>query len=118
VTLSGGTVTMSNNTSNFIFGASSANTLTNAGTIQGAGHIGNGSMGLVNSGVINANQPSLLTIQANRHGRRGDQYRNAGSDSRGNVAVGEHDIANGGGTISANGTLWPMKWLERSTAER
>src|SRR5712671_2750196 len=68
VTLSGGTVTMSNSTNNFIFGASSANTLTNAGTIQGAGHIGNGSMGLVNSGTINANQPTQLIIQANGTG--------------------------------------------------
>src|SRR6267154_21519 len=61
VTLSGsGTLTLTNNTNNFIFGAASADTLTNQSTIQGAGHIGNGSMGLVNSGTINANQSSTL----------------------------------------------------------
>src|SRR5258708_8434212 len=42
VTLSGGTVTLSNNVNNFIFGAATADTLTNQETIQGAGHIDNG----------------------------------------------------------------------------
>ncbi len=65
VTLSGGTVTLSNNANNFIFGQISANTLTNQETIQGAGHIGNNQMTLVNSGTINSNQSSGMTIQAN-----------------------------------------------------
>ena len=57
VTLSGsGTVTLSNSVDNYIFGAATADTLTNQETIQGAGHIGNGSMTLVNSGTIDANQ--------------------------------------------------------------
>ena len=63
VTLSGGgTVTMSSNGQNYIYGSAAANTLTNQGTIQGSGYVGfdpytgNGSMGLVNSGTINANQ--------------------------------------------------------------
>ncbi len=41
VTLSGGgTVTMSNNTTNSIFGSVTADTLINQETIQGAGNIG------------------------------------------------------------------------------
>src|SRR5258708_17046605 len=65
VTLSGGTVTLSNNVNNFIFGAATADTLTNQETIQGAGHIGNGVMTLVNSGtgIINANQSAGMTLQ-------------------------------------------------------
>ena len=63
VTLSGGSVTMSNNANNYILGAATADTLTNQETIQGAGHIGNSSMTLVNSGIINANQSAGMTIQ-------------------------------------------------------
>jgi hypothetical protein len=62
VTLSGGTVTLSNNFQNYIFGAVTADTLTNQATIQGAGQIGHGQMGLVNSGTINANASSNLII--------------------------------------------------------
>src|SRR5208282_5251744 len=63
VTLSGGgTLTMSNKTTNYIYGAAGADTLTNQETIQGAGIIGNASMTLVNSGTINANQSAGLTI--------------------------------------------------------
>ncbi|HEX4769410.1 MAG TPA: hypothetical protein VH351_01175, partial [Bryobacteraceae bacterium] len=65
VTLSGGTVTMSNNANNYIFGAAAADTLTNKETIQGAGNIGNGRMTLVNSGTINANQSAGMTIAPN-----------------------------------------------------
>jgi hypothetical protein len=64
VTLSGtGTLTMSNNPENFIFSSSgSTDVLTNNSTIQGAGNIGNGLMGLVNSGTINANVSNKLLI--------------------------------------------------------
>ena len=62
VTLSGGTVTMSNNANNFIFGTVATDILTNQETIQGAGNIGNAQMGLVNSGTINANASAGLTI--------------------------------------------------------
>src|SRR5207302_3752349 len=60
VTLSGGTVTMSNNANNFILGSAPFNVLTNQETIQGAGNIGNGGMGLVNTGTINANASGNL----------------------------------------------------------
>jgi hypothetical protein len=61
-TLTGtGIVTLSNNSQNFIQGASSASqTLTNQQTIQGSGNIGNGQMTLVNSGTINATMPPTL----------------------------------------------------------
>jgi fibronectin-binding autotransporter adhesin len=62
VTLSGGTVTMSGNTQNYIFGAAANDVLTNAETIQGAGNIGNGVMGLVNSGTIIANASGNMVI--------------------------------------------------------
>src|SRR6267378_3285165 len=46
-TLSGtGTLTLSNNSQNFIYGSLAADKLTNQETIQGAGNIGNGSMAL------------------------------------------------------------------------
>ena len=64
VTLSGaGTLTLSNSAGNFIFGSNGTNVLTNQSTIQGAGNIGNGSLGLNNSGTINANQATMLTLQ-------------------------------------------------------
>jgi hypothetical protein len=58
VSLTGkGTVTLGNAGPNAIEGASGAGTeiLTSANTIQGAGNIGNGAMGLINSGTISAN---------------------------------------------------------------
>src|SRR6202043_1685302 len=64
VTLSGGgTVTLSNSGGNFIGGAAATDILKNAETIQGAGNIGNGQIGLLNSGTINANQLTALIIQ-------------------------------------------------------
>ena len=71
VTLSGGSVTMSNNAGNYILGALGTDTLTNQETIQGAGTIGNGSLTLVNSGTINANQSAGLTIQGFARLRQG-----------------------------------------------
>jgi fibronectin-binding autotransporter adhesin len=65
-TLSGtGTVTMSNNTNNYITGGG---TFTNNQTIQGAGNIGNNNLTLVNSGstaIIDANVSSTLQINPN-----------------------------------------------------
>ncbi len=99
VTLSGGSVTMSNNANNYIFGAVSTDTLTNQETISGAGHIGNGQMTLVNSGTINANQSAGMTIQRQwRH----DQHGDGGGDGWSHAGVQLDDITNTGGTISAN----------------
>src|SRR5258708_25728397 len=100
VTLSGGTVTLSNNVNNFIFGAATADTLTNQETIQGAGHIGNGVMTLVNSGtgIINANQSAGMTLQVS------GGITNTGTieATGGAVAFSSTTVTNTGGTVSAN----------------
>ena len=65
VSLSGtGTLTMSNNGNNFIEGTTGATVLTvgSGQTISGAGDIGDNSMTLVNNGVIDANQPTILYV--------------------------------------------------------
>jgi hypothetical protein len=104
VTLSGGTVTLSNNSQNYIFGQFSSNTLNNEETIQGAGQIGHGQMTLVNSGTINSNQSSGITIQAN------GGVTNTGTleaTSGATLALTSTGVVNNtGGTITANtGTL-------------
>src|SRR5229473_8708639 len=103
VTLSGGgTVTLSNNAQNYIFGAVTADTLTNQETIQGAGHIGNGAMTLVNSGTINANQSAGMTMQVNGGvTNTGTIEATAGATL---LLTSTPTITNTGGTISANGT--------------
>jgi hypothetical protein len=106
VTLSGGgTVTLSNNIQNYILGAASTDTLTNQETIQGAGHIGNGSMALVNSGTINANQAQGMIIQANGNGTTVTSS-NTGiiEATAGPLELLSMTLANTGGTISANGS--------------
>jgi len=104
VTLSGGgTVTLSNNVNNFIFGQVSTNTLTNQETIQGGGQIGNGKLTLVNSGTINSNQSSGMTINAN------GGVTNTGTleaTTGAVLALASSTVNNTGGTISANtGTI-------------
>src|SRR6266851_3190111 len=103
VTLSGGgTVTLSNNAQNYIFGAVTADTLTNQETIQGAGDIGNGAMTLVNSGTINANQSAGMTMQVNGGvTNTGTIEATAGATL---LLTSTPTITNTGGTISANGT--------------
>jgi hypothetical protein len=98
VTLSGGTVTMSNNANNYIFGAATADTLTNQETIQGAGHIGNGTMTLVNSGTINANQSGGMTIQLSGGATNTGTIKATG----GELAFTSTTVTNSGGTISDN----------------
>ena len=104
VTLSGGTVTLSNNSQNYIFGQSSADTLTNQETISGAGQIGHGQMTLVNSGTINANQSAGMTIQANGGVTNTGTLEATSGATLAFTSTGT--INNTGGTISANtGTL-------------
>ena len=99
VTLTGGTLTLSNNVNNYIFGHATADTLTNQETIQGAGHIGNGQMTLVNSGTINANQSAGMTIQVN------GGVTNTGTieATGGTLALVSTTVTNTGGTISDSG---------------
>ena len=64
VTLSGsGTLTMSNNANNRIFGVSSTEFVIGAGQlVQGAGQIGVGQTTIANNGTITANQSAGLTL--------------------------------------------------------
>jgi hypothetical protein len=100
-TLSGGTITMSNNANNYIFGAATADTLTNQETIQGAGHIGNGTMTLVNSGTINANQSQGITMQVS------GGITNTGTieATAGTLELLATTVTNTGGTISDNANI-------------
>jgi hypothetical protein len=101
-TLSGtGTVTMSNNTSNYIWGGPTLTnqTLTNHETIQGAGVIGNGTLTLVNSGTIDANQSTQLVFDPNGTTNSGTLEATAGSV----LFITGSSVANGGGLIQANG---------------
>jgi len=67
VTLSGtGSIVLANGS--IITSASSSDILTSANTISGTGNIGNGVMGFVNTGTVNANQTTALTIQAGSKG--------------------------------------------------
>ena len=103
VTLSGGSVTLGNSTVNVIEGALAVDTLTNQETISGAGEIGNGSMTLVNSGTINANQTSVLTIQDGTSAvatNTGTLEATAG----GTLKLQSTTFTNTGGTISASGS--------------
>lgn len=102
VTLSGGTVTLTNNAANYIFGAASGDTLTNQETIQGSGHIGDNQMTLVNSGTINANGSAGMTIQPNGGTTNtGTIEATAGAT----LALTNTTVANTGGTISANASI-------------
>ncbi len=59
----GGTIALSNHQNNMISGGTSTDVLINEdNTIQGAGQIGDNSMGLDNRGTISANQPTALVI--------------------------------------------------------
>jgi hypothetical protein len=115
VTLSGsGALVMSNNTNNYIYGASGSYTLTNASTIEGSGNIGDNQMALVNSGTINANDTNGLIIQTS------GTFNNTGTieaTNTGNLTV-ETSTANfvnynsststltGGNYVANGGTLY------------
>jgi hypothetical protein len=85
---------MSNNPNNFIQGAAATDILTNQETIQGAGSIGGGQMGLVNSGTIIANASSNLTIGVSSSG-----FHNTGTIE---AAGGTLSILGPGTTFFAN----------------
>ena len=105
VTLTGGgIVDLNGGTSNLIYGAASADVLTNLNnTIQGSGNIGNNSMGLVNQGTIDANignRSDALTIQTS------SGTTNSGileATAGGNLILNGGAYNNAGGTILASG---------------
>ena len=98
----GGTVSLSNNSANVIYGAAGADGLTNTNnTIQGSGNIGDNQMTLVNQATINANQATALTIQtSNGATNTGTLEATAG----GNLVLQGDTYTNTGGTILASGT--------------
>jgi fibronectin-binding autotransporter adhesin len=99
LTLTGtGTVTMSPHVQNYIFGGG---TLTNQSTIQGSGVIGNGSLTLVNSGTIDANQSAAaLTINPNG-GTTNTSTMEA--TAGGTLLFAGDSVTNTGGTIMSSG---------------
>src|SRR4029077_7879323 len=105
-TLSGtGTLTLSNNSQNLIFGSVGADVLTNQETIQGSGNIGDAQMSLVNSGTINANtglgQNSLI-IQTTGTGSTGTTNTGTIEATLGsNLVLQVGTFTNTGGTIKA-----------------
>jgi hypothetical protein len=109
VTLKGnGTLVLGTGGPNVIAGASASDKLTNDSTIEGAGNIGNGTMGLVNSssGTILANASGTLTIDVDS-----EKFTNAGkltvsSGSTMNV-IGPTNSFSDTGTVvvSSGGTL-------------
>jgi hypothetical protein len=103
VTLSGGgTLTLSDNANNRIFGSVASNTLTNQGVIQGAGQIGAGQLTLVNSGTINANQTGASLII-----NTGSGFTNTGlveATASAGLVLEATTVTNTGGTLSASGS--------------
>jgi len=101
VMLSGtGTVNLSNNAENFIFGAAAADKLTNSETIQGSGNIGNGQMALANTGTIDATQSNNLIIQTSN----GDANTGTLEATTGVLVLQGDTITNTGGTIKSTGS--------------
>jgi len=98
LTLSGGgSITMSNNANNFIFGSGAGAALINQQTIQGAGAIQ--SLELVNTGTVNTNASAGMTINA------GGGLVNSGTieATGGTLTLSSTIVSNTGGTISSNG---------------
>jgi hypothetical protein len=101
VTLTGpGTLTMSNNIQNRILGNSGATTevLTNAAshTIQGSGKVGAGQTGLINQGLILANQSTALTVDTSV---AGGGLINNGTMRAQNGTLTINDALTGSGTL-------------------
>ncbi len=101
-TLSGtGTLTMSNNGNNFIYGANGSNIFTNEETIQGSGNIGDNQMAFVNKSTVNADQTTALVIQTS------NGTTNTGTleaTTTGTLLLDANTITNTGGKIEALGT--------------
>jgi hypothetical protein len=108
-----GTLTLSNNAANLISATAPTDVLTNSSTIQGAGNIGNGQMGLVNNNTILANQSTPLKINVNSTGfnNKGTLTVNTGDTL--NITGAANSFLNfnsttgtlTGGTYTVNGTL-------------
>jgi hypothetical protein len=106
VTLNGtGTLSLSNNSQNFILGNStSTEVLTNASTIQGSGNIGDNFMGLVNNGTILANQSTELFIQPDSTGFTNNGTLSVNSGSILDIETGPFANFNSGNSTLTGGT--------------
>jgi fibronectin-binding autotransporter adhesin len=99
----GGQVTMGDNPANLLFGATSANTLTNVdNTISGAGQLGDGQLTLVNdaAGVINAVGSNALVLNTSSQ-----TVTNAGlieASGTGGLTIESTVLTNTGATLRAN----------------
>jgi hypothetical protein len=101
VTLSGtGSLTMGNNSDNFITAAAGTDKFTNAQTISGAGNIGNNSLTLVNSGTIDATQSNVLYIQTSG----GTTNTGTIEATTGTLVLYGNTVTNTGGTIKSTGS--------------
>ena len=102
ITFSGsGTLLLSNNANNRIYGAAGTESLTNSSghTIQGSGQLGLGLLSIVNQGLIVANQSAALTIDPNSDG-----FTNTGilrATNAATLVLQNGVFANTGGTIEA-----------------
>jgi hypothetical protein len=95
-----GLIEMGNDQNNRISGASATTLFTNAGTIQGGGQLGNGSLALVNNGMIAATTATPLTINVtNPAGFINNGLLHA---SEGNMTV-AHSFTNAGAISVLNG---------------
>jgi hypothetical protein len=101
----GGRVTLSDNTNNYIQGASASTTLNNVNdTISGAGVIGNGQLILTNgaSGIIDASGTNALTVDVS------GTLSNLGlleATGAGGLSIDSTTIANGGTILAATGAI-------------
>ena len=117
VTLNGtGTLTMSNNPYNQIYGSAVTNQLTNGAghTIEGSGQLGAGPLSLINNGTILANQSNALTIKPERDGCH--EQRHVSGQQR-QHAPGRRQLHHGGnGEIGQVGSqqLASSRWSGRT----
>ncbi len=96
----GGTVVLSDNAENVIFGSDPSVTLTNVdNTISGAGHLGDGQMTLVNEGSIVADGSNALDIDTG-----GNAVINTGTlEATGSGGLVVHSDLDNSGLLWANG---------------
>ncbi|TVR95524.1 MAG: hypothetical protein EA406_13810, partial [Rhodospirillales bacterium] len=100
----GGVLALSNAANNRVYGSPTTSVLTNASdhTIRGSGQFGIGLMGLINEGVILADQGTGLTVQLNNADgiARANQGTMRASDGA-TLTIVNTDIDNTGGLIEA-----------------
>ena len=100
----GGSVALSDNSGNYIFGAAGTDTLDNVNnTISGAGHLGDGQLTLVNAaaGIIDATGSNALVLTTGRTITNNGLIEATGT---GGLVVQGDTISNASGTLLAAGS--------------